>query len=470
MTTLLLLTTLIYSDTPLPDSPRVTPAVRLIREIEPCVAAIFCVKEDGGLQSGSGTVIHPDGFILTNNHVVSKDSGYVLLKDNRPRKFRVVGRLPAKDLAIVRVNAGHKLATVAIGRSHDILTGEPVIIAGNPGGRGTTFTTGILSSRAFFAGGASALFMATVPQSRRERFLQFDAASNPGNSGGPLVNMEGQLIGIVSGGVPQEENTGFAIPVDRVRSFFQRTLDPEVRRGFSAGVEVDPFGVEAVVSNVIADSPGEACGLLRSDVITAVNGQAVRHAMDWWMTLTGMSASDEIELTVRRGEEQLALKLTLAAEPFEPGIDVADPAPGLRYRFFHGEFAKVPVFSQMKPVREGTIESVDLKRIREDRDLDFGVELSGYLRIPKDGVYRLIVVSDDGSMLYIDGELAVDNDGPHPPQPMSRLLRLAKGLHALRLDYFQGKMGKALELQIESDGERQPVNADSLFHTATSVE
>ena len=470
MTALLLLSSLIYSDTPLPDSPRVTPVVRLIREIEPCVAAIFCLEEGGRVQSGSGTVIHPDGFILTNNHVVSKDSGYVLLKDDRPRKFRLAGRLPAKDLAIIRVDAGRTLPTVPLGRSDDILTGEPVVVAGNPGGRGITFTTGILSSRAFLAGGPSALFMATVPNSRRERFLQFDAATNPGNSGGPLVNMEGKLIGIVSGSVPEEENMGFAVPVDRVRRFFQGTLDPEVRRGFSAGVELDPFEAGAVVSVVSADSPAEACGLRNGDVIAAVDGRPVRHAMDWWMTLVGKSASDKLELTVRRGDEQLAVSLTLADKPFQPAIEVSDPEPGLRYRFFHGQFAQVPDFSRLTPVREGTVESIDLKQIRADRDVDFGIELSGYLQIPEDGVYRLTVVSDDGSMLYVDGELAIDNDGEHPPQPMSRWLRLAKGLHALRLDYFQGKMGKTLKLLIESDGEPQPVGTGSLFHSAGSVE
>ncbi|NQT17293.1 MAG: trypsin-like peptidase domain-containing protein, partial [Planctomycetes bacterium] len=287
MTTFLLLATLICSEAPLPDSPRVTPVVRLIREIEPCVAAIFCLEKGGGIASGSGTVIHPDGFILTNNHVVSKDSGFVLLKDDRPRKFQVAGRLPGKDLAILRVDAGRQLPTVPIGSSHDVLTGEPLIVAGNPGGRGITFSTGILSSSAFLAGGPNALVMTTFPHSRRERYLQFDAASNPGNSGGPLVNMEGELIGIVSGSVPQEQNIGFAIPVDRVRRFFERALAPEARRGFSAGVELDPFDAGAVVSSVNADSPAGACGLRKSDVIAAVGGRPVRHAMDWWMTLVG---------------------------------------------------------------------------------------------------------------------------------------------------------------------------------------
>jgi S1-C subfamily serine protease len=461
---------LIYADTPLPDSPRVTPVVRIIREIEPSVVAVFCLDRERGILSGSGTVIHPDGYILTNNHVVAKDSGYVLLKDDRPREFYVVCRLPAKDLAIIRVDARRRLPAVRIGRSHDILMGEPVIIAGNPGGRGISFTTGILSSRAFLAGGPNALAMTNYPTSRRERFLQFDAASNPGNSGGPLINVEGDLIGIVSGGVPEEQNIGFAIPIDRVRRFFERTVDPEVIKGFTAGVQLDPFDTEAFVQSVNKESPADAAGLRKRDVIIAVNGRSIRHAMDWWMTLAGMDVSDSVEMTVRRGESQLALNFDLAKRPFQPAIDVSDPSPGLRYRFFHGRFSAVPAFSQLEPVREGIIESIDLTKIREDRDEDFGVELSGYLRIPEDGLYRLVVVSDDGSMLYVDGDLAIDNDGDHPPQPMSRLLRLAKGLHSIRLDYFQGKSGKSLQFLIEAKGERQLVKAENLFHADDSVE
>jgi hypothetical protein len=192
--------------------------------------------------------------------------------------------------------------------------------------------------------------------------------------------------------------------------------------------------------------------------------------MDWWMALVGMSVSDEIEVALRRGDEQLALSFPLAKRPFQPAIEVTDAAPGLRYRFFHGRFAKVPAFSQMKPIREGIVNAVDLDQIRADRDEDFGIELSGFVQIPEDDVYRLVVVSDDGSMLYVDGELAVDNDGDHPRQAMSRLLRLEKGLHALRLEYFQGKSGLALELLMGSDAEPQPVSADSLFHSASSVE
>jgi S1-C subfamily serine protease len=470
MTVLIVLSSLICSQTPLPDSPRVTPVVRLIREIEPCVAAVFYIQEGGQIASGSGTVIHPDGFILTNNHVAAKDSGYVLLKDDQPRSFDVVGRLPAKDLAIIRVHAGRRLPTIPIGRSHDLLTGEPVIVAGNPGGRGITFTTGILSSAAFLAGGPNALVMTNFDDSRRDRFIQFDAASNPGNSGGPLVNMEGNLIGIVSGSVPQEQNIGLAIPIDRLRRFFEITLDPEVRRGIFAGLQLDPLDDGALVSGVIKNSPAEASGVLKGDSIVAVNGGQIRHAMDWWMTLAGKSVGDEIDVIARRSDERLALRFALAEKPLQPSVEVSDLIPGLRYRFFHGQFSEVPAFAQLKPVREGIVGSFDLDQIRGDREEDFAVEFSGYLRIPEDGIYRLVVVSDDGSMVYIDGELAVDNNFSHPPQPMSRLLRLAKGLHAVRLDYFQGKSGKALQVLIGQEAEPTPVGSDSLFHQERPTE
>ena len=464
MITLLVLPTLVGANAPLPDSPRVTPIVRLIRRAEPSVVALFCVEKSGKITNGSGTIIHPDGFILTNNHVLTQDNGYALLKDDRHRKFRVIGRYPEKDLAVVRVEARRRLSTIPMGRSHDALIGEPVLVAGNPGGRGITFTAGILSSTAFLLGGPNALVMTQFPDSERETFLQFDAAANPGNSGGPLINMEGQIIGVVCGVVPKEQNSSHAIPIDRVRQFFPLMLEPEVRGGFMAGVELDPFEPRAVVTGLVANSPASTAGLRLGDVIATANGLALRHAPDWWLALAGKAAGGKLQLTVQRGKEQLAVGLTLGSMPFQPAVKVGTPVPGLRYRFYHGHFAKVPAFDRLTPVREGIVNAIDLAQLRGDRPEDYGLVLSGYLQIPQDGLYRLLVVSDDGCMVHLDGALAIDNDGAHPPRPMARSLRLAKGLHPLRIDYFQGKSGSVLELHLETEGKRQQVGADSLFH------
>lgn len=133
--------------------------------------------------------------------------------------FRVVGRLPEKDVAIVRLlNLRRPMQTIPLGHSHDLMNGEAVVVAGNPGGRGITVTSGIVSSKRAVSDMPTALAATQYGTEFRDEFIQFDAASNRGNSGGPLVNMEGKMIGIVSSGFLGEQNVGFAIPIDRVRN------------------------------------------------------------------------------------------------------------------------------------------------------------------------------------------------------------------------------------------------------------
>ncbi|HIK95242.1 MAG TPA: serine protease, partial [Planctomycetes bacterium] len=122
----------------LPDSPRVTPIVRVIHKAEPAIASLFVPVASGQLVSGSGTIIHSDGYVLTNDHVVQNTGGYALLGsdlpgEQRPVRFGVVGRLPEKDLAIVKLLAAGPFPTVPLGRSDDLLNGESVVVAGNPG-------------------------------------------------------------------------------------------------------------------------------------------------------------------------------------------------------------------------------------------------------------------------------------------------------------------------------------------------
>jgi S1-C subfamily serine protease len=467
----LLLCVLLCAEAPLPDSPRVTPIVRLVRQVEPSVVTLVLTDTKGRpTGTGTGIVIHQDGFILTNHHVASDDAGFFVISNEEPRPFRVIGRLPEKDLAIVRAKVNSHLPTLPIGRSEDAMTGEPVLVAGSPGGRGISFTAGILSSpHFFFADGPSAVRMSVYLKSRRERFLQFDAASNKGNSGGPLVNMEGSLIGVVSRLVANEQNVGLAIPVDCVRCCFERIVDPEVRGGFSAGVRIDPLAADAVVSGVESSSPAANSGLRVGDVITAVNGERIRHAMDWWLALVGRSASDVLELAVKRENSPLVLNLQLKAMPVQPAAKVEKPVPGLNYRLFQGQFDEVPNFARMKAQREGVVTSIDLDKIRGNLKYDFGVELWGYLKIPKDGLYRLAMESDDGSLLYVDGNLAIDNDGSHPAQRESRRLRLAQGLHAIRIGYFQGIGQLALALFIDTGEGDKPVTGDQLFRCVESA-
>ena len=223
-----------------PKSPRLTPLVEVIRGIEPSVVALFTPFQNQ-LVSGSGTVIHEGGYVLTNNHVLPQTEGFALLPNARPMRFRVVARLPESDIALIRLlDLQSPLPVVPVGNSGDLMNGETVVVAGNPGGRGTVFTSGIVSSNAVLEVGSNALVMTNYETTRRDKFIQFDAASNRGNSGGPLVNLEGKIIGIVAASVIGEQNVGLAIPIDRVRRQFEKMLEPELIHQRHTGLSIDP--------------------------------------------------------------------------------------------------------------------------------------------------------------------------------------------------------------------------------------
>jgi len=204
------------------ESPRITPVVQLVERVEPAVVAVFSQSPDGNESSGSGSIIHPDGFILTADHVVRDRRGMVILGDGSLLPYRTVGRLPEKDLALIKVEPKLPLKCISLGRTDDLKTGEPVLVGGNPGGRGIVFSSGIVSSPAMMVDAPSVLAMTLGGwrNDTRDRYIQFDATSNPGNSGGPVINAEGAQIGVVTIKFFQEQNVNFAIPIDRVRRYF----------------------------------------------------------------------------------------------------------------------------------------------------------------------------------------------------------------------------------------------------------
>jgi S1-C subfamily serine protease len=452
----------------LPDSPRVTPVVRLIHRAEPAIVSLFVPVAPGQLISGSGTIIHPDGYVLTNNHVVQNAEGLALIGsglpgEQKPVQFGVVGRLPEKDLAIVKLMAAGPFPTVPLGRSDDLLNGESVVVAGNPGGRGLVFTSGIVSSRRVLTGTPNALVMTNYANIRRDTVIQFDAASNGGNSGGPLINLQGDLIGVVSAKVLQEQNIGFAIPVDVVYNTIEQILNPEIRSRKEVGLVLTEAAASVVIGGVKQGSAAAAAGLRADDELTAVNGRPLRHRIDWFVVLTSLlQKTGEFTVTVRRDEEMIEATIKPKNMSPMPASKVAFDRlqPGLRYRFFYGEYSLVPKFENLTPVRIDNVETVDLTAIRQDRDDHFAVEINGYLRVPSDNVYRLVVISDDGSKVFLNGELVINHDGNHPPSPAGKLLYLQKGNHALKIEYFEGNGGQELQLLID----QKPVAAEMLWH------
>jgi len=445
------------------DEPtRMTPTVRLIQKVKPAIAAVFADLGNGGLASGSGAVIHEDGYILTADHVVRDRPGLVLLQDSAPRRYRTVGRLPEKDLAVLKVDTQGPLPRLPLGRSQDLMAGEPILVAGNAGGRGIIFSSGIVSSPSMIVG-VNALVMAHYSSDTRDRFIHFDAASNRGNSGGPLINVDGRQIGVVCGKYLAEENMNYAVPVARVRRLFGTIVAAQERRGFWVGIELDATADRAMVSSIQAGSEADKAGLHVGDVIVQVNGKAVRDAVDWHLLLLDRSPAEQMELVYQRADALKTVALRLAEYPLDPPVAKSGKVPGLQFKTYWGRYNAMPDFSKLSPVNRGTIDQFHASRVVGRRD-DYALVFEGYVEIAKPGLYRLSILSDDGSRLFLHNRLVLDNDGPHPPQEVSRLVRLAEGLHPVRVEYCQGNGERELQVFLEGEGlQRQAIAPSLLF-------
>jgi serine protease Do len=263
---------------------------------------------------GSGVIVSPEGYVLTNNHVVERGVRFrVQLLDGRELGAKVVGTDPSSDLAVLKISAPGKMPFVPPGRSDDLLIGETVIAIGNPFGLSHTVTTGVVSAvHRNFKAGDRTLF----------DFIQTDASINPGNSGGPLLDIEGRLIG-VNTAILGERNAGigFAIPIDRAKRIAEDLIQHgEVREGYT-GLEVEdlapresPEGVRkpargAVVQAVDRGSPAAAAGFRKGDVIEAVDGQQVESAEEYRFRIRDLRIGGKARIELERGQERLALDL-----------------------------------------------------------------------------------------------------------------------------------------------------------------
>ncbi len=230
---------------------------------------------------GSGVIIDPNGYILTNNHVIERaDEIEVQLSNEAVYEAEVVGTDPATDLAVIRIEADDLLPAAPLGDSKRMAVGEWVLAMGNPFGFGHTITAGIISAKG-----------RDIRQGPYDNFIQTDAAINPGNSGGPLVNMNAEVIGINSNIVTSgggNMGIGFAIPSNLASKIYSQLVEHgSVVRGW-LGVSIQDlspqlarnFGLEgkqgAVVGEILGDdSPAAKAGLEAGDVIVAIDGQAV---------------------------------------------------------------------------------------------------------------------------------------------------------------------------------------------------
>ena len=272
-------------------------------------------RRSGGM--GSGVIVRADGYILTNNHVVEgADTVSVELTDGRSFKAKLVGTDPASDLAVLKID-GQKLQTLVLGDSDSVRVGDVVLAVGNPLGVGQTVTMGIVSAKGRATGVADGSF---------EDFIQTDAPINRGNSGGALVSTRGELIGINSQILsPSGGNIGigFSIPANMARNVMSQLIDHgKVRRG-RLGVTIQGITPElaralnlgsvngALVSDVESGSPAAAAGVKRGDVITALNGTAVKSSNELRNEIAELLPGTQAKLTVVRDGKEQQLTATL---------------------------------------------------------------------------------------------------------------------------------------------------------------
>jgi serine protease Do len=299
---------------------------------------------------GSGFIIDRDGYIVTNNHVVDgADTIKVILKDETEYPAKVIGRDPVTDIALIKIEAKSNLPTVALGSSDNLKVGEWVTAIGSPFGLQYTVTAGIVSAKGRAIGSGP-----------YDDFIQTDASINPGNSGGPLINMKGEVVGINTMIIAGGQGIGFAIPIDMAKGIVkQLKTSGEVTRGW-LGVTIqdlkgdlaDYYGLKGksgvLVASVVPGDPADQAGIKPKDVITDVNGQAVKSSRDLTSLAANLDVGEKAMVTILRNGKPQTLEVQIGKRPLtmasvsengqqekkgEFGFSVTDVTPELARRY-----------------------------------------------------------------------------------------------------------------------------------------
>ena len=272
---------------------------------------------------GSGVIVSPNGYILTNNHVVDGASTVTVTLNNRhDYKARVVGTDPKTDIAVVKIDAT-ELPSIVIGDSDKAQIGDYVLAVGNPFGVGQTVTMGIVSATG----------RANLGIEDYEDFIQTDAPINPGNSGGALVNDRGELIGIntaiLANGSEGNQGIGFAVPVDVARNVMDQIIKTgHVTRAYLGVMaqEVTPAIAKAfhesevrgaLVGDVTPNSPASRAGLQKGDIILDINGKPVNNSAALRMHISLMQPGAAVTVRVLRDGNERNFNVKLAEMPTE---------------------------------------------------------------------------------------------------------------------------------------------------------
>ena len=273
-------------------------------------------RESGTL--GSGFVVSEDGYVMTNNHVVDgADEVYVKFSDGREFKTKIVGRTPEIDIAILKIESTEKFKPIEFANSDETKIGQWAIAFGNPLGLNNTMTVGVVS-----ATGRSSLGIEKI-----ENFIQTDAAINQGNSGGPLIDINGRLIGINTAIMSQSGGSvglGFAIPSNLAKNVKDSIISTGKYERPFIGIQLQDltselateFGLKStngvLISSVEPNSPAQKAGLQNGDVIIKINNKAVHTSGALIGEIAAKRIGDNVSLTIIRNKKEVSVSVVLA--------------------------------------------------------------------------------------------------------------------------------------------------------------
>ena len=373
-------------------------------------------------QSGLGTgfIIDPQGYIVTNNHVVADaDNIKVVLQDEREFDATIVGRDPQTDLALIKVASAKELPAVPLGKSADLAVGEWVVAIGNPFGLEHTVTAGIVSAKGRMIGSGP-----------YDDYIQTDASINPGNSGGPLLNMQGEVVGINTAIIASGQGIGFAIPIDMANDIVaQLKAEGEVTRGW-LGVTIQDLkgdlasyynvaeGRGVLVTQVVPGDPADKAGMQANDIILKVDGSQVNSSRALTAKAAGLAVGERVDVTVLRNGKEKNLTIKVGRRPLslaqsgktestketEYGLRVSDLTPEMA-RQLNSDDARGAVVTAVKPgskaaqagLREGDV-IVEVNRQAVDSAKDFKLRV---LKHKQDGDLKLLVKRANGGLRVV---------------------------------------------------------------------
>lgn len=298
--------------------------INAVQEVSPAVVTVIN-RNVGAEGSGSGVIVSEDGFIITNHHVVEDATDIsVVFADSTSQEATLIGSDPLSDIAVIQVPDTAALPAVAtVGNSDLLRPGEPVLAIGSPlGNFRNTVTSGVVSA-----------LNRSVAQ--LEGLIQTDASINRGNSGGPLINLNGEVVGIntlvVRGGAifggDQAEGLGFAVPSSIFRNVSNQLIQNGEMRYPFLGIEyrmIDgddaaqldlPVQSGALVAAVMPGTPADDAGLQEDDIITAVDGTSLAVDNSLRYVLTQYQPEDTVELTIQRGDQEVIIEMELGTRP-----------------------------------------------------------------------------------------------------------------------------------------------------------